>query len=387
MGKRSPNGMGTVVKRSDGRYQAAVYVFTPTGHRIRKYVYGKTWEEANAERLKLLDNNRRGVPSTSSAMTLDRYFDYWLREVAACQLRVSTFARYQALVADYIRPHIGTKKLNHLTPGDVRKLMATLEHAPGKAGRPLSGRTRQFIHAVLRSALQHAVREDLVGRNVAKLVSPPKAESGEIIPLDRQQAREFLAAAQQHWLCALWLLLIMTGLRRGEALGLTWADVDLESGIMRIRRTLQRINGKFVVGEPKSRRSRRIITLPTVCIHALERHREIAVARVDINQRLPVPHQPSDLIFTTRSGRPIDPRSVNKAFARLLKRAGINPSRVHDLRHTCASLLLLDGASDREVMELLGHSSTHITMNIYAHVLNESKRRLAARMDNLLSAD
>jgi integrase len=98
----------------------------------------------------------------------------------------------------------------------------------------------------------------------------------------------------------------------------------------------------------------------------------------------PLPHQLPDLIFTTRTGRPIDPRSINKAFERLLKRAAINPSWVHDLRHTCASLLLLDGASDREVMELLGHSSTNITMNIYAHVLDESKRRLAARMDGLL---
>jgi integrase len=377
--------MGTVVKRSDGRYQAAVYVLTPTGHRIRKYVYGRTWDEANAERIRLLDNNRRGVPSTASAMTLDSYLDYWLRDVAAHELRVSTFARYQALINDYIRPYIGSKKLNRLAPGDVRKLMTTLESAPGKAGRPLSGRTRQFIHAVLRSALQHAVREDLVGRNVAKLVSPPKAESKEIIPLDRQQAREFLAAAQQHWLCALWLLLVMTGLRRGEALALAWSDVDLESGLMRVRRTLQRINGEFLFGEPKSRRSRRIITLPTVCSQALRRHRDVAAARGDVTQRAPLPHQPPDLIFTTRSGRPIDPQSINKAFARLLKRAAVNPSRVHDLRHTCASLLLLDGVSDREVMELLGHSSTYITMNIYAHVLDESKRRLAARIDNLFS--
>jgi integrase len=182
----------------------------------------------------------------SSAMTLNSYLDYWLRDVAAHEQRVSTFARYQALVNDYIKPYIGSKKLNRLAPSDIRKLMTTLEGAPGKAGGPLSGRTRQFIHAVLRSALQHAVREDLVGHNVAKLVSPPKAESREIIPLDRQQAREFLAIAQQHWLCALWLLLVMTGLRRGEALALAWSDVDLDSGLMRVRRTLQRINGEFL---------------------------------------------------------------------------------------------------------------------------------------------
>jgi integrase len=379
--------MGTVVKRSDGRYQVAVYVLTPTGHRVRKYVYGKTWDEANDERLKLLDNNRRGVPSISSGMTLDSYLDYWLREVAAHELRRSTFERYRALVEDYIRPHIGTKKLNRLTPGDVRRLMAILDRRPGKGGRPLSGRTRQFIHAVLRSALQHAVREDLVGRNVAKLVSPPKADTAEITPLDRQQARKFLDAAQQHWLCALWLLLLMTGLRRGEVLGLAWSDVDLDSGTMQVRRTLQKINGEFFFGEPKSRRSRRAVTLPMVCIHALRRHREVAAARADVVQWHPLPHQLPNLIFTTRTGRPIDPRSINKAFERLLKRAAINPSRVHDLRHTCASLLLLDGASDREVMELLGHSSTNITMNIYAHVLDESKRRLAARMDGLLGED
>jgi integrase len=350
-------------------------------------VYGKTWDKANDERLKLLDNNRRGVPSISSGMTLDSYLDYWLREVAAHELRMSTFERYRALVEDYIRPHIGTKKLNRLAPGDVRRLMAILDRTPGKGGRPLSGRTRQFIHAVLRSALQHAVREELVGRNVAKLVSPPKADTVEIKPLDREQAREFLDAAQKHWLCALWLLLLMTGLRRGEALGLTWLDVDLDSGTMRVRRTLQKISGEFVFGEPKSRRSRRVVMLPTVCIHALQRHREIAATRADIGQWHPLPHQLPDLIFTTRTGRPIDPRSINKAFERILKRAAINPSRVHDLRHTCASLLLLDGASDREVMELLGHSSTNITMNIYAHVLDESKRRLAARIDNLLDED
>ncbi|MDQ4105020.1 MAG: site-specific integrase [Actinomycetota bacterium] len=185
-------------------------------------------------------------------------------------------------------------------------------------------------------------------------------------------------------MCALWLLLVMTGLRCGEALGLRWSDVDLGSGTMRVRRTLQKIDREFIFGEPKSRRSRRIVTLPAVCIQALQHHREITAARADVGQRHPLPHQPPDLIFITKTGRPIDPRSVNKAFERLLERAAISPSRVHDLRHTCASLLLLDGASDREVMELLGHSSTNITMNIYAHVLDESKRRLAARMDSLL---
>ncbi len=146
-------------------------------HCVRKYVYGKTWAEANDERLKLLDNNRRGVPSISSSMTLDGYLDYWLSDVAVNELRVSTFARYRALVEDYIRPYIGSKKLNRLTPSDVRNLMAILERTPGKGGRPLSGRTRQFVHAVLRSALQHAVREDLVGRNGGQAGQPTEGRN------------------------------------------------------------------------------------------------------------------------------------------------------------------------------------------------------------------
>ncbi|KAA1025577.1 site-specific integrase [Pseudonocardia sp. EV170527-09] len=382
MAGRERNGMGTVVKRSDGRYQAAVYVLTPTGHRRRKFVYGRTWDEANDKRLELLDNNRKGVPSESSAMRLDEYLTYWLDHIAVHDLRPSTFARYRALVRDYITPHLGRKKLNRLSPSDVRGLMATLARTKGKSGRVLSPRTIQFIHAVLRSALQHAVRDELIGRNVAKLVSPPRATPPEITPLSPEVARKFLRVANTHWLAALWLILLTTGLRRGEVLGLTWSDVDLDAGTLRVRRTVQKLDGVFVFGEPKSARSRRVLTLPAVCLAALRRQPEINRGRAAGEQRR-VDGQPADLVFVSTSGQPIDPRSVNRAFDRLLTKAEVPHSRVHDLRHTCATLLLAEGASDREVMELLGHSSIGITMNTYAHVLDDSKRRMASRMDGL----
>ncbi len=386
MAGRERNGMGTVVKRSDGRYQAAVYVLTPTGHRRRKYVYGRTWDEANDKRLELLQNNRRGVPSESSAMPLGEYLTYWLDHVAVLDLQPSTFTRYRALVRDYIAPHIGRRKLNRLNTADVRALMATLGRTEGKGGRVLSPRTIQFVHAVLRSALQHAVREELIGRNVAKLVSPPRAAPVEVTPLDPDIARRFLRTARDHWLAALWLLLLTTGLRRGEALGLAWSDIDLDGGTVRVRRTLQKLDGRFVFGEPKSARSRRVLTLPAVVVTALRRHPEITRGRAT-GAPVRVAGQPADLVFVSASGRPVEPRSVNLAFDRLLKRAGVPHARVHDLRHTCATLLLAEGASDREVMELLGHSSIGITMNTYAHVLDDSKRRMASRMDGLFGGD
>ena len=381
MAGRSRNGMGTVVKRADGRFHAAVYVLTPTGHKKRKYVYGRTWDEVNDKRLELLDNNRRGVPSVASSMPLGEYLDHWLDEVAVHDLRASTFTRYRALVRDYITPQLGKKRLNRLSTSDVRRLMVTLSRAKGKSGRVLSPRTLQFVHAVLRSALQHAVREELIGRNVVKLVSPPRSAPSEVTPLAPAVARQFLVVASDHWLVALWLVLITTGLRRGEVLGLAWSDVDLDAGTMRVRRTVQKLDGEFVFGEPKSARSRRALTLPQVCVVALRRQPAITAERA-VGPQSRVPGQPRDLIFTATSGRPVEPRSVNVAFDRLLVRAGVPHARVHDLRHTCATLLLSEGASDREVMEQLGHSSIGITMNTYAHVLDESKRRMASSMDS-----
>lgn len=384
MPRKQANGMGTIVKRKDGRYQAAVYVYTPTGERKRQYVYGHSWEEVNDERIRLLDNNRKGIPSATSSMKMGEYLDYWLDEVARHELRPSTFAAYETLTVHYVRPHLEHKRLNRLGVHDVRTFLNTVKKQNGRKGHKLSNRTIRFIHAVLRSALEHAVRQELIGRNVAKLVSPPSGDEHEVTPMEPRHARRFLEHANKHWLCALWLIYLATGLRRGEALGLAWSDINLATGELRVRRTVQRIKGQIVFGEPKTSRSRRTLHLPTVCIEALKRHRQIVADRASAHEN-PLPDQPKDLIFVTRTGRVIDPRSINRAFDALLKRAQIDHLRVHDLRHTCATFLMMEGSSGREVMEQLGHSSIGITMNVYGHVLNDAKREMASRMNRLLS--
>ncbi|RDI20322.1 site-specific recombinase XerD [Lentzea flaviverrucosa] len=386
MSGRAANGMGTIVKRKDGRYQAAVYVLTSTGESKRKYVYGSSWEDANNKRVEMLDNNRKGVPSISSSMKLDDYLTWWLEEVIKVERGESTYSGYEIVVRRYIKPNLGSKKLNALTPTHVRQFIAKLRKAKTVLGEPLSDRYVQNVFETLRSALTTAVREELIGRNVAKLVETPKRGTFEVDPMSESAARKFVRAAAEHWLYALWLILITTGLRKGEVLGLAWSDVDLDTGAFKVRRTVQRVRGKLLFGKTKTKKSTRTLYLGRVCLAALAKHREETTKRKGTKLN-PAPGQPTDLIFVTATGRVIEPRNVNTMLRRLLKGAELDTARVHDLRHTAATLLLVDGATIREVMEQLGHASISTTANIYGHVLDEAKRRLATRMDRLSEPD
>jgi integrase len=189
-----------------------------------------------------------------------------------------------------------------------------------------------------------------------------------------------------HWLRALWLLLITTGLRKGEVLGLACSDINMTTGEFRVRRTVQRVRGELIFGEPKTQRSRRVFYLPPVCLAALRAHRTATAERLT-EPLNPAPKQPADLVFITKTARVIEPRNVNTMLDRVLKNAKIDRSRVHDLRHTCATLLLMDGATIREVMDQLGHASITTTANIYGHVLDEAKRKMAERMNRLADQD
>jgi integrase len=185
------------------------------------------------------------------------------------------------------------------------------------------------------------VREEPIGRNVAKLVKAPTRDDFEVEPTSESDARRFIKFVAAHWLYALWLVLITPGLRQGEILGLVWSDVNPATGQFRVKRTVQRIPGELVFGEPKTKRSRRTLYLGKVCMVALRDHRKATADRmtVDLN---PAPGQPDDLIFVTRSGRVIEPRNVNTMLDRVLRNAKLDRSRVHDLRHTAATLQQMD---------------------------------------------
>jgi integrase len=225
------------------------------------------------------------------------------------------------------------------------------------------------------------VKWGLVARNVATLVDAPGPGPQEILFLSPEEAHSFLEAIQGDRLEALYTVALALGLRPGEALGLRWQDVDLEAAILRVQVSLQRIDGKLVVDELKTRRSRRSLALPHFAIAALLAHQ----ARQNEEREIAGAHwEDYGLVFSTRLGRPLGQRNVIRCFRRTLKKAGITHRRFYDLRHTCASLLLAQGVHPRVVMEILGHSQISITMNTSSHVVPELGHDAAKRMDDLM---
>ncbi|MGW0553331.1 tyrosine-type recombinase/integrase [Streptomyces sp. NPDC002926] len=411
MAKRRANGEGTITKRKDGRYHAAAYVYRPDGTRVRKFVYGKTRDEVSNKLIELQEKTRQGIPAATSAMPFADYLTYWLAAIAPTRLKPATLNSYEGLSRLYIRPALGKKKLNRLSPADIRLFLAEfktgclcclrgVDAARDEDDRNCcavrrcckrrpSARTVQYVHAVLRSALQQAVREELIARNVARIVETPTVERQEVHPLDAGEAKLLLKASRAHRLYALWLLLISTGLRRGEVLGLTWADVDLAAGQLRVRRNLQRIKRELIFGTPKTARSIRTVSLPQRCVAALIVHHaaQAEERKVAGDKWKPLAHQPHGLVFTTATGRATDPRSLNRMLTILCRKAKVRRVRVHDLRHTCASLLLAQGVDARTIMETLGHSTITMTLDTYAHVMQTTLRAAADRMDDALGLD
>ncbi|MEJ8670117.1 site-specific integrase [Streptomyces sp. MS1.AVA.1] len=408
MAKRRANGEGTITKRADGRFHAAAYVYRPDGTRTRKFVYGKTREEVADKLTELQEKTRKGIPAAESTMAFGDYLTYWLATIAPERLKPSTLNSYEGLTRLYIRQALGKKKLNRLSPADVRRFLMEFKAAcmcclrgadkerpeekrsccaVGRccARRP-SARTVQYIHAVLRSALQQAMREELIARNVARIVETPTVDPKEVRPLDAGEVRLLLKTARSHRLYALWLLLVSTGLRRGEALALTWSDIDLANGQLRVRRNVQRIRRELLFGTPKTKRSIRTVSLPKACVRALtlRREQQERERKVAGEKWKPAPAQPDGLIFTTVSGRVTDPRSLNRMLTILCRDANVRRVRVHDLRHTCASLLLARGVDARTIMETLGHSTITMTLDTYAHVMGTTLRAAADQMDDAL---
>jgi integrase len=266
-------------------------------------------------------------------------------------------------------------RLSKLQPEQVQAMMnAQLEEG-------LSPNTVLRIRATLRRALNQAVKWGLISRNPATLVDPPRAEKFRVQPISPQEAGAILKAVADHRLSALFTLALATGLRQGEVLGLRWEDIDFDRAVLTVNFALQRLNGERVLVEPKSKESRRSIPMPDIVVRTLRAHRHAQeqdrIAAGDA-------WRATGLVFCTTTGGPLAATNVTNTFHRLLERASLKRRRFHDLRHGCASLLLVQGVSMRVVMETLGHSEIGLTMNTYSHVLPQLQREAADMMDDAL---
>jgi integrase len=302
----------------------------------------------------------------------------WLETIKPT-VGVVTWKRYEEIVRLHLIPSIGSHSLGRLSPQSVQTLYA----AKLEAG--LSTTTVHHIHAALHLALESAVSLDLVTRNVSERVTAPKMRRHEMEVLSPEQSRMLLNAISGDELEALYVLALTTGMRQGELLALKWRDIDLDAGWLRIHSTVRKLRGAFIYAPPKTKRSRRAVALTAMAVESLKQHR---IRQARAKALVGPAWQENDLVFTDTVGGPLEGRHLLRHhFRPLLQRAGLPPSRFHDLRHTTATLLLAQGVHPKVVSEMLGHTTIGITLDTYSHVLPQMQREAATTLDRLLNRD
>ena len=375
MGRRG-NGEGTIGRRKDGRWEGRYYVPTEDGPK-RKVIYGKTRAEVSEKLTKALSDRANGIVYDNENITVGEYLDVWLKRSVYGSVRQSTYDRDTNLVNNHIKPVLGSLKLKKLNSAHVQNFYRN------RLDTGLSASTVRKIHDILRRGLAQAVDWYLTQRNVADVVKPPRPVPKEIVALSADETRRLLDAAAEDRLEALYMLAVHTGMRQGEMLALRWQDVDIENAVLSVRRTLTRRGGKIAFGEPKTKKSRRSIRLTPQAVDALRAHLERQLRDMEI---LGDHYQDQGLIFTTDTGAPIIPSNLRqRSFTPLLKRAGLPHMRFHDLRHTCATLLLSRGVHPKFVQELLGHATIAITLDTYSHVMPSMGDATAKAMEDALA--
>jgi integrase len=369
-------------KRGDGegsisyhKHRKLWIAVVPIANGKRKYLYAPTRKAALERLARARQQQREGIRLSSQKRTLSAYLTMWLAQSVEPSVRPWTYRGYEVVVRVHLLPTLGATELQELTTQQVQELLNR------KVTQGLAAKTVQNIRGVLRAALHEAMRWDLVSRNVAALARAPQSGRKPISPFTPDEARRLLEAAHSDRLGALYSVALAMGLRQGEALGLTWDRVNFEAGNLCVDRQLQRVNGELRLVSLKTHQSRRDLPMPASIADRLKSHR--AAQR---NERLKAGtnwHE-TGLVFATPTGTGLDGPNVTKRFQRLLASAGLDRRRFHDLRHSCATLLLVQNVPPRVVMEILGHSQISLTMNTYSHVLPELKRDAAASMDRIL---
>jgi integrase len=324
----------------------------------RRWRYGKTKEEVKTKLKALTGARDEGRTVPKGRWTVDDFINYWL-EKRERDLRPRTLVRYRELLTLHVSPTLGKMDLRRLSTMDIDSLYA----AKLKEGK--SATTVGHLHAVLQMMLDNADALDLVPRNVARLATPPRPERFEGKELTGEEAARLLAATANDRLSALWRLAIVTGMRQGELLGLTWGAVDLEAATLTVKAALQRMSGEPPrLVEPKTETSKRTIPLMAREVTELRRHRarqkaeRLAAGKAWDNAL--------DLVFTNPEGRPLWYNAVEKRLTRLLDAEALPKLRFHDLRRSCASILLGLGVNPKTVSELLGHSKVSMTLDVYS---------------------
>jgi integrase len=377
--RKRASGESSIYRDDDGRWHGFVSMGQKeNGRRDRRHVSGAKRADVVAK-VRAIEAKRDAgmVDAAGRAPTVGEWLDHWLDNIASRKVRARTLESYRSTVRLHLRPGIGHHRLDRLQPEHLEQLYAAL------AEKGLSPASILRAHRVLSRAVRVASQRGKVARNVATLVDPPAVKRPQrALPLSAAEAREVMSAAHSHRNAARWTVALAVGLRQSEALGLRWSDVDLDNGTLSVRRGLHRVRGQgLIYEEPKADRSRRTLALPAQLVDALRAHR---AAQLEERITAGPLWQDHDLVFAQPNGRPIERKSDWRAWKTLLRDAGVREVRLHDGRHTAATLLLSEGVHPRVVMEVLGHAQMRTTTDTYSHVLPALGRDAAERMGNAL---
>ncbi len=383
---RRGNGEGSVYRRhSDGRWVGVAEVRgSGRNRRSRKYVHGRTRAEVVRKLLDVQTRLAAGLPPPDDRMTVGLWLDRWDGQID--KKAYKTQVSYRQVVRDYLRPDwaLGTVRLTALNPDRVQQWLDEL------AERDVPPPTVKYSLDILRIALKAAMRADLIVRaNPASLVQAPRWRKRKAKPFTATEAAGFLGAIREHRLYPLIVLALTAALRRGELLGLTWSNVDLDSGVLHVTQQLQRMTGRGLVTSPtKTERSEAPVALAGITVRTLQAHRAAL-----IEERLVAgnewrgsadPVAAEAFVFVNEVGMRLDPDNVYRTFKEMLKTAQLADRRLHDSRHTTASLLAALGVPPAVAADVLRHSKVTTTLNVYTHADLRQQREAAAKLDDLL---
>ncbi len=386
-------GRRKACKKSHGSWYFVADVSEPGGRR-QQVKRGGFPTKAEAERAlaSVLDQAARGPIASDGGQRVGEYLDAWVEAKAAAGLRTNTIVGYRHHIRRYLRPHLGHHRLRDLRPTHVEEMLRAIAESGGKGGSPLGAASIRRLHATLRSAMSSATRKRLSPYNPAADLDLPRVHRPKVQPGEPAELGAFLDAVAGDRLSPVFETVAATGLRRGEALGLRWQDIDLERGVLVVRQQLmqvsdttvrqpcpfsERVHKSVVFGKPKTASGEdRMVEVDSGTIGVLLRHR----LEQDEERRVwSTSYDDHDLVFAREDGRPIDPGVVTKRFRELTDKAGLRPVRLHDLRHGAASLRLAAGVDIAVVSKQLGHSTITLTSDTYSHLLQDVGRKAAER--------
>lgn len=385
MAKKRGQNEGSIRKRKDGTWEARVTVgILANGKQQRKSLYGKTRQEVSAKMTDLLNNLQKGLITNPTEMTLDEWMDYYMLEYKKRYVKPTTYINYSVKVNNHIKPAIGHYKLKALRQDIIQKFVNSL------SDKGLSPSTVEDIYKLLHNAIETAVDDGLIVRNITNKVKLPKKSKPEIKVLTQEQQDAFVEQTKNTYMGCIYIFDLCTGMRLGELLGLKWEDIDFKENQLHIVRTLRKVKDpdnaeeswRLEFGTLKTEASRRTIPLNHTAIKLLH-----DVRKDQLRNKLKAgsAYEDNGLVFATQLGRPLDPTNMRRTFYNICEKIGLSGLHPHCLRHTFATRGAENDIDVRVMQRFLGHATIQETADTYTHVLTDLKRNEILKLDKAVS--